>query len=49
MIVGQDKDAPKIPKQIKEGLKNRGKEATDVELVYTQAMQKKMLWFQFHK
>ena len=49
MIVKQDADAPRIPKQIKEGIKNRSKDATNVELMFTQAMQKKMLWFQFHK
>ena len=48
MIVKQDEDAPRIPKHIKEGIKNRGKDATNVELIFTQAMQKKMLWFQFH-
>ena len=27
---------------------NRGKDATNMELAFTQSMQKKMLWFQFH-
>ena len=49
MIVEQNEDAPRIPKQIKEGLRNRKKEATDVELAFSAGMQKKMLWFQFHK
>ena len=49
MIVEQNQDASRIPKQIKEGLRNRKKEATDVELVFSVAMQKKMTWFQFHK
>ena len=49
MIVEQNQDAPRIPKQIKEGLRNRNKEATDVELVFLPTMQKKMTWFQFHK
>ena len=48
MIVKQDEDAPRIPKHIKEGIKNRAKDATNVELTFTQLMQKKMLWFQFH-
>ena len=42
MIVEQNQDASRIPKQIKEGLRNRKKEATDVELVFSVAMQKKM-------
>ena len=49
MIVEQNEDAPRIPKQIKEGLRNRKREATDVEFSFLAAMQKKMLWFQFHK
>ena len=49
MIVEQNEDAPRIPKQIEEGLRNNKKEAIDVELAFSQGMQKKMLWFQFHK
>ena len=42
MIVKQDEDAPRIPKHIKESIKNRAKDATNMELIFTQAMQKKM-------
>ena len=48
MIVKQDEDAQRIPKHINKGLKNKAKNVPNVELTFTQLMQKKMLWFQFH-
>ena len=39
MKVRQDEDAPRVPKHIKEGLKNKPKDATNMELSFTPMMQ----------
>ena len=48
MKVSQDENAPRILKQIEEGLKNKPEDATNLELTFTPTMQKKIMWFQMH-
>ena len=48
MKVRQDQDAPRLPKHIKEGLKKKPEDATDLDLILTQSMEKKVMWFQMH-
>ena len=46
MKVNQDENALRIPKQMKEKIKNKPEDATNLELAFTPTMQKKIVWFQ---
>ena len=45
MKVSQDQQ---VLKHIKEGCKEKAEDATDLDLILTQSMEKKVMWFQMH-
>ena len=48
MKVSQDQEVPRLPQHIKEGLKTKPKDATDLDLILPPLLEKKVIWFQMH-